>query len=57
MKDRGMIDMINSTFIVLAATAIHHCLGAWKTGEYKAPAEFSPGGGAHRELSLHLISL
>ncbi|KAF8241768.1 hypothetical protein K440DRAFT_641234 [Wilcoxina mikolae CBS 423.85] len=47
MKDRRMIDMINSTFIVLAATAIHHCLRAWKTREYKVPAEFGSGGGAH----------
>ena len=55
MKDGGMIDMINSTFIVLAATAIHHCLGAWKSREYKAPAEFGPDGGAHREIIFNHI--
>jgi hypothetical protein len=53
MKDCGMINMINLTFIVLAETAIHHCLGAWKTGELKAPAEFGPGGGAHREITFN----
>jgi len=48
MKDRSLIDKINPTFIALTATAIHHCLSAWKTGEFRVPPEFGPGGGAQR---------
>jgi hypothetical protein len=46
MKDRSLIDKINPTFSVLTAPAIHHCLSAWNTGEFRVPAEFGPGGGA-----------
>jgi len=46
MKDRSLIDKINLTFIALTATAIHHCLSARKTGEFRVPPEFGPGGGA-----------
>jgi len=46
MKDRSLIDKINLTFIALTATAIHHCLLVWKTGEYRLPPEFGSGGGA-----------
>jgi len=46
MKDRSLIDKINPTFIALTATSIHHCLLAWKTGEFRVPPEFGPGGGA-----------
>jgi len=45
-KDRSLIDKINPTFIALTATAIHQCLSAWKTGEFRVPPEFGPGGGA-----------
>jgi hypothetical protein len=55
MKNSGMINMINSMFIVLAETAIHHCLGVWKTGKYKTVAEFGPGAGAHREITFNPI--
>jgi len=41
MKDRSLIDKINPTFIALTATAIHHCLSAWKTGEFRVPPEFA----------------
>jgi len=41
-----LIDKINPTFVALTATAIHHCLSAWTTGEFKVPPEFGPGGGA-----------
>jgi hypothetical protein len=33
MTEWGMIDMIDSTFFVLAASAIRHCLGALKAGQ------------------------
>jgi len=46
MKDRSLIDKINPTFIALTATAIHHCLSAWKTGKFRVPPERDPGGGA-----------
>jgi hypothetical protein len=55
MKNSGMINMINSMFIVLAETAIHNCLGVWKTGKYKTVAEFGPGAGAHREITFNPI--
>jgi hypothetical protein len=35
-----LIDKINPTFIALTATA------TWKTGEFRVPPEFGPGGGA-----------
>ncbi|KAF8243477.1 hypothetical protein K440DRAFT_637317 [Wilcoxina mikolae CBS 423.85] len=59
MKDRRVINMINSRFIVLAVTAIQSYLGVWKTGEYMAPAEFDSGGGAHfvfRHLEAEFFS-
>jgi hypothetical protein len=46
MKDKSLIDKINPTFIALTATAIHHCLWAWNTGEFRVPLEFGSGGGA-----------
>ncbi|KAF8243682.1 hypothetical protein K440DRAFT_636879 [Wilcoxina mikolae CBS 423.85] len=59
MKVLRMIDMINSTFIVPAATAIHYCLGAWNTGKYEVLAEFGPVGGAYlvfRRLKAEFLS-
>jgi hypothetical protein len=46
MKDRSLIDTINLTFIALTAMAIHHCLSAWKTREFRIPPEFRQVGGA-----------
>ena len=56
MKDRSLIDKINLTFIALTATAIHHCLSAWKTGEFRVPPEFGPGGGAQRKCDTRNIN-
>jgi len=56
MKDRSLIDKINPTFIALTATAIHHCLSAWKTGELRVPPEFGPGGGAKRKCDTRHIN-
>jgi len=55
MKDRSLIVKINPTFIDLTATAIHHCLSAWKTGEFRVPPEFGPGGGAQRKCDTRNI--
>jgi len=56
MKDRSLIDNINPTFIALTATAIHHCLSAWKTGEFRVPPEFGPGGGAQHKCNTRNIN-
>jgi len=55
MKDRSLIDKINPTFIALTKTAIHHCLSALKTGEFRVPPEFGPGGGAQRKCDTRNI--
>jgi hypothetical protein len=55
MKDRSFIDKINPTFIALTATAIHHGLSAWKTGKFRVPPEFGPGGGAKRKRDTRNI--
>ena len=44
MKDRSLSDKINLTFIALTATAIHRCLSAWNTAEFRVPSAFGPGG-------------
>jgi len=49
MKDKSLIDTLNPTFIALTATAINHCLSAWKTCQFTVPPEFGPGGGAQRK--------
>ena len=51
MNDRPLIDKINPTLIALIVMAIHHCLSAWKTGEFKVLSEFGPGGGAQRKCN------
>jgi len=56
MKDRSLIHKINPTFIALTATPIHHCLSAWKTGEFRVPPEFGPGGGAQRKCNTRNIN-
>jgi len=56
MKDRSLIDKINPTFVALTATAIHHCLSAWKTGEFRVPPECGPGGGAQRKWNTRNIN-
>jgi len=56
MKGRLLIDKINPTFIALTATAIHHCLLAWKRGEFRVPPEFGPGGGAQRKCDTRNIN-
>jgi len=56
MKDRSLIDKINPTFIALTAMAIHHCQSAWKTGEFRVPPEFGPGGGAQCKCDTRNIN-
>jgi hypothetical protein len=56
MKDRSLIDKINPTFIALTARAIHHCLLALKTGEFRVPLEFGSGGGAQRKYNTRNIN-
>jgi len=56
MKDRSMVDEINLTFIALTPTVIHNCLSAWKTGEFRDPPEFGPGGGAQRKCNTRIIN-
>ena len=56
IKDRSLIDKINLTFIALTATAIHHCLSAWKSGEFRVPPVFGPGGGAQRKCDRRKIN-
>jgi len=48
-ETRSLIDNINLTFIALTATAIHHYLLPWKTGEFMIPSEFGPEGGAQHK--------
>jgi len=36
INDRSFIDKLNPTFIALTATAIHYCLLAWNTGEFRS---------------------
>jgi len=56
MKDRLLIDTINPTFIALTPTAIHHCLLACKTGEFRVPPEFGPGDGAQCKCNRRNIN-
>jgi len=55
MKDRWISDLINPTFIALTATAIHHSLSAWATGQFRVPPEFGPGGGAQCKCNTRNI--
>jgi len=57
MKDRSLIDKINPTFIAVTATAIHHCLSAWKSGKFSVPPEFGPEGGAQHKCDKRNINL
>jgi len=50
------IVLTNPTFITLPATAIHHCLSAWKTGEFRVPPEFGPGGEAQCKCDTRNIN-
>jgi len=56
MKDRPLIDQINQTFIALTTTAIHHCLSAWKRGEFRVPPEFGPAAGAQCKCDTRNIN-
>jgi hypothetical protein len=56
LKDTALIDTINPTFIARTATAIHHCLSAWNTGQFRLPPEFGPGGGAQRQRDTRNIN-
>jgi len=42
IKDRSLIDKINLTLIALTASAMQHCLLAWKLGEFTVRPEFGP---------------
>jgi len=55
-KDRSLIDKTNPIFIALTATAIHHRLLPWKTGEVRVPPEFGPGGGAQSKCNTRIIN-
>jgi hypothetical protein len=55
MKDRSLIDNINPTFIALTATAIHHCLSGWKTGEFRVSPEIGTGGRAQHKCDTRNI--
>jgi len=46
MKDRSLIEIIKQTLIALTATAIKHCLLAWKTRKVRVPPGLGPRGGA-----------
>jgi len=56
MKDRSLMDKINPTFIALTATAINHCVSAWKAGEFRVLLEFGSGGGAQRKCDTRIIN-
>jgi hypothetical protein len=56
MQDRSLIDKINPIFIALTAMAIHHCLSAWNTGEFRVPSEFGPGGGVQCKCDTKIIN-
>ena len=56
MKDTTLIDKIKLTFIALTTTPIHHCLSAWKTGNFRVPPEFGQGGGAQRKCDTRTIN-
>jgi len=56
MKDRSLIEKVDPTFIALTTTAIHHCLTAWTTGEFRVPPGFGPGGGAQRKCDTRNIN-
>jgi hypothetical protein len=51
-----LIDKINPTFIDLTATAIHHCLSPWNTGQFRITPEFGPGGGVQRKCNTRTIN-
>jgi hypothetical protein len=50
------MDTINLTFIAFTAMAIHHCLLAWKPGEFRVQPEFGPEGGAQRMCNTRNIT-
>jgi len=56
MKDRSLIDTINPIFIALTATAIHHCLSAWKTAKFRVLPDFGPGGAAQHKCNTRNIN-
>jgi len=56
MRDTSSIDTMNPTFTTLTATAIHHCLSAWKTGKFRVPPEFGPGGGAQPNCNTRNVN-
>jgi hypothetical protein len=51
-----LIDKINPTFIDLTATAIHHCLSHWNTGQFRVAPEFGQGGGAQHKCDTRNIN-
>jgi len=57
MRDTSSIDTINPTFTTLTAKAVHHCLSAWKTGKFRVPPEFGPGGGAQPNCNTKNVNL
>ena len=56
MNDGSLIDIINPTFITRTTMAIHHCLSAWTTSEFRVRPEFGPGGGAQRKCDTRNIN-
>jgi len=55
MKNRSLTHVINLTLIALTAMAIHHCLSAWKTGDFRVPPEIAPRGGGQRQCHARNI--
>ena len=55
---RGKLEIceINRTVIATTATAIHHCLSAWNTGEFRVRPEFGPAGGAELKCNARNIN-
>lgn len=55
MNHSSSIVKISPTFIPLAAVAIHHYQPAWKTGQFRVPPGFGPGGGAPHKCNTRNI--
>jgi len=51
INGRSLINKVSPSCIALTMTAIHHWLSGSKTGEFKGPPEFGPGGGEQRKCN------
>ena len=57
MKVRSLIEISNLRLSGLTATAIHHCLSAWNTDEFRVLPEFGLGGVAQHKCKTRNIEL